>query len=162
VLGRLAQAAQVPIALSPRTDLAPSAAMAADGADLTLKTAGFLLASVSFVTFGVLFLRDGHRMLGVVGCVAGPSEPPVAPRQTLGPEGGSGQYPPQQVGLLPQPWWHQQAAVGQGQFEGRHRQQWRHSSTSQLSLIHRSTSREHHRPVRRAHAVAELREALKF
>jgi arginine exporter protein ArgO len=29
------------------------------------------LVSVSFVTFGVLFLRDGQRMLGVVGCVAG-------------------------------------------------------------------------------------------
>jgi hypothetical protein len=71
VLGRLAQTAQVPIALSPRTDLAPSAAMAADVLDLTLNTAGFLLVSVSFVTFGVLLLRDGQRMLGVVGCVAG-------------------------------------------------------------------------------------------
>jgi len=71
VLGRLAQTAQVPIALSPRTDLAPSAAMAADVLDLTLNMAGFLLVSVSFVTFGVLFLRDGQRMLGVVGCVGG-------------------------------------------------------------------------------------------
>ena len=70
ITGRLAQAALVGVALSPRSDLAPSAALALTTLEATLNTAGFVLVAVAFAAFGVLFLRSGRRLLGLVAMVA--------------------------------------------------------------------------------------------
>ncbi len=70
IAGRLAQLALVPIAQSDRTDLAASAAVATEALNDTFNTAGFVLVAIAFGAFGVLFFRQGHRLLAAVGVVA--------------------------------------------------------------------------------------------
>lgn len=68
--GRLAQLALVPMAQSDRTDLAASAAVATEALNDTFNTAGFVLVAIAFGAFGILFLRQGQRLLAAVGVVA--------------------------------------------------------------------------------------------
>ncbi|MEI2731337.1 MAG: hypothetical protein V9G08_04915 [Dermatophilaceae bacterium] len=68
VTGRLAQLTSV---LADLRGLPGGAVLSMDLLQVTLNTAGFLLISVSFAAFGVLFVRAGSPRLGGVAVAAG-------------------------------------------------------------------------------------------
>jgi hypothetical protein len=74
VIGRLAQTALVPIGLQA-TKAAGTELLAAGHVlgvlDFTINTAGFVLVSVSFTSFGLLMLRGFSRAIGWIAIVAG-------------------------------------------------------------------------------------------
>jgi hypothetical protein len=74
IIGRLAQTALVPVGLhtagSPGTEQL-AAGQVLDVLDTTINTAGFLLVSVSFTSFGLLMLRGFSRPIGLIAIVAG-------------------------------------------------------------------------------------------
>lgn len=76
MLGRLAQTALVPLGLQTGAGLGPGTGLMAAGRvlgvlDSTTNTAGFLLVSVSFTSFGILMRRGFSRPIGWIAIVAG-------------------------------------------------------------------------------------------